>query len=167
MAEWFQTNGAMVQTIALIVTLVVLICYTIETSRLRRTTVKQTVMGLRPCIHLQGKNYVNIGHSPALNITIEPLELNVLTLDFHTTNLLEPGKARQVKFTAEGRNQEADEIMKILGHGTVDFPYFKELKVQKYILRILYENMDNQKFYTEVIVYCNLRRVQFIKTKKV
>ena len=38
MAEWFQTNGGMVQTIALVITLGVLIWYTIETHMLRKET---------------------------------------------------------------------------------------------------------------------------------
>jgi hypothetical protein len=169
MVEWFQTYGAIVQTVALVVTLIVLIWYACETRGLRKASIKQAELSLRPCIHLLGKSIKNIGHSPALNISIEDLEHNVFTLTFKTVNLLEPGKTRAIKFYTKGRSKEADEDIKGFGDDLMDldFPYFKEMGVQNYSLLILYENMENQKFYTKVKIYCNLRRVKFIATDKV
>ncbi len=71
----FGINAQMISTILLALTLGVLIFYTVFTYKLKEATAKQTKLSLRPFVtfsYSRGLYYGNIGHSPALNVNLNP-----------------------------------------------------------------------------------------------
>lgn len=103
-AQFFQTWRAMSSTEALLGTLAVIIWYIYETKKLRKATEAQTEAILSPSNKVEphrtihGIDFINVGNSPALNITIEHIDVRSASDDllfkviFHTEYLLEPGK---------------------------------------------------------------------------
>ena len=73
LAQFFQVWGSMIQTIALVATLIIIIFYTIFTYQLRRAAIKQTKLQLTPYIILKYKDDLickNIGNGSAINVEI-------------------------------------------------------------------------------------------------
>lgn len=68
------------QTIAVVLTGLVLIWYTIETQLLRKESQKQTEIQIRPFVIVELKNrkffLKNIGQGPALNVSVRPVQVS-------------------------------------------------------------------------------------------
>lgn len=73
-------NWISIQTVAVILTGAAIVWYTIETKVLRTETQKLTEIQIRPFVILEIKdgNFVlrNIGHGPALNVSIRPIQVS-------------------------------------------------------------------------------------------
>ncbi len=73
-------NWISIQTVAVILTGAAIVWYTIETKVLRIETQKLTEIQIRPFVILEIKdgNFVlrNIGHGPALNVSIRPVQIS-------------------------------------------------------------------------------------------
>lgn len=79
-SQLFFNNLNITQTLAVILTGIVIIWYTIETKELRAQAQKQTEIQQRPFVILkieQG-NFIlqNIGMGPALNVEVKPVQVN-------------------------------------------------------------------------------------------
>jgi len=160
-AEWFQINGDLVSTIALVATLIVLIFYTIYTHGLKKATVKQTELQLRPILTItlgttnimnnrSSANLKNIGLSPALNIRTVVKEAT--HIDFIDIPIVEKGKDKKLAFRIDGQRHD------ILSEIEADVPVIK--------FRIEYENIEKQKYITEVMLKLSEHKVEFLKTCK-
>ena len=79
-AWWSTKNWDTTQTVAIILTGIIIIWYTIETKLLRYETQKQTEIQIKPFIILKIKDgefiLHNIGHGPALNVKIQPVQVS-------------------------------------------------------------------------------------------
>ncbi|RJP79505.1 MAG: hypothetical protein C4522_10375 [Desulfobacteraceae bacterium] len=93
------------QTIAVVLTGVVLIWYTIETQLLRKESQKQTEIQIRPFVIVELKNrkfYLkNLGHGPALNVKIRPVQVSseesIIIKFGETVPTINPGETIELK----------------------------------------------------------------------
>ena len=93
----FETYGTMISTIALTITLGVLIWYAWETRGLRKETVKQTELSQRPFVMVfeagnHRLKYKNSGLGVALNIRFKDIFQEAYTFTFEEENLLSPNE---------------------------------------------------------------------------
>jgi hypothetical protein len=160
-AQFFQDWGSMISTLALIATLGVIIWYTIETRKLRKTTVKQTELGLRPFVIIsvfedsagqpQRLVYKNIGHSPAIAVWTEPFDAEAFMIDFMKYELIETGERKDLN--PQGRGKD------VLSNGfvqAVQTPSFTPKALDErnselvLLLTIRYENLEKASYQTKV-----------------
>lgn len=123
-AEFFQVWGAMIQTIALVITLTVIILYTIFTYQLRKATVRQTELQLTPYIILDYKNDLicrNIGNSPAINVEISTYEAFdkdsgklVFKVNFPSLYILEPKEEKTIKPETKFEDKDLEYLVKAI-----------------------------------------------------
>lgn len=150
-----------IQTVALAVTLGVIIKYTIETKRLREATVKQNVLRLRPCITIYYEYkflFKNIGHSPALNIRIDELETEKFIFRFDKIDLLEPTHSKMMGFIKVGKEDpESTRYERKYNFGEI---------AHEFILKIRYENIENKNYYSKIKVRSLAEDVEFLETAK-
>jgi len=150
-----------IQTVALAITLGVLIKYTLETKKLREATVKQNELGLRPCITINYKYkflFKNIGHSPALNITIDEVEKEKFIFRFKKINLLEPNDFTLTEFIQVGkRDPKGSKYEWKYDFGRID---------NEFTLTIRYENIESKHYYSKVIVYPLAEKIKFLETRR-
>ncbi len=98
LVNFFETYGHMISTIALVITMGVIIWYALETRKLRKETVKQTELSLRPYVILvrslgrYGLSFENIGLSHALNVSIDILKMNAFFYRFQPCHLVRQDK---------------------------------------------------------------------------
>ena len=178
LTQFFQVYGTMISTLALIATLIVLIIYTIFTYQLRKVTLKQTELRLTPWIILEYKikslRLKNIGHSPALNIRIDPIEVRdasnntMFIIKFQTHYILEPQEIAPLGCYLDFKDKEL-EFMKEAYGNILNFPFFpEELKVVDYPpITVFYKNLENVPFITKIQVRLKEKRLAVLKTGKV
>ena len=118
--DLFKNPGDLISTLVLIITLVVIIFYTVATFGLKKAAVKQTELNLRPfvviCIHTDGSGhselvYKNIGHSPALDIRTESFDAGAFILNFDMQSLIEVGETRELNPKARGKDNLASGLI--------------------------------------------------------
>ena len=152
---------SIIQTVALVITLGVLIKYTIETKKLREATVEQNELSLRPCITIYWENKFllkNIGHSPALNIRIDDLQIDKFIYRFNKLNLLEPGDKELIQYIKVGKEDPPGT--------TYQQQYgFRDI-ANEFALKICYENIENKHYYSIVKLRPLAENVVFINTAK-
>lgn len=173
-AQFFQTWGAMISTLALVVTLAFIIKYTIETTKLRKETVRHTELSLRPCITILWRDkdklfLKNIGKSPALNIIIEPVEvINFCKVSFPKVGLVEVDKNEEQKFNIAMIDKESEVIRKQMeGDDYLNFPFFPaEITKEDYFLKVYYENIIKEKYYSKIKVNLTEQKLEFVETNK-
>lgn len=152
-------------------TLIAIIWYAWETRRLRIENVKQTELSLRPYIILYstqaGKIGVeNIGLSHALDVVIDTLEMNVFRVLFQPRSLVRHGQPVAIEVTLEGKNPEADKMIRDFG-ADLGFPFFKDLeKVRDYPLTVHYKNIEGTSYFTQLEVKVKEKRIVVIKSEK-
>ena len=119
LAKFFDTYGNMISIVALIITLGVLFWYACEARGLKKESIKQTELSLRPYVVLirasygtQSLNFENIGLSHALDVTIDILHMNVFLVRFQPCNLVRHGQKVKVEFLLVGKNEKADAMVK-------------------------------------------------------
>jgi len=93
LAKFFDTYGNMISTVALIITLGVLFWYACEARGLKKESIKQTELSLRPYVILihTGSgllSFENIGQSHALDVVIDILEMNFFRVRFQPCYLV-------------------------------------------------------------------------------
>lgn len=175
-AQFFQTYGAMIQTIALVATLIVIIFYTIFTNQLKKATVRQTELSLRPCITIYragGRLFLeNIGRSPALNIRIEPVEIfDFCKVSFPKVSLVKVDEKEDIEqeFNIEMIDKESEVIRKIMeGDQYLDFPFFpiEIAKREDYFITVHYENIIKETYYSKIKVNLIDKKHEFVETDK-
>jgi len=184
LTNFFDTYGSMISTLALLGTLGVLIKYTVETTRLRKETVKQTELNQRPCVVLDYENgrisYKNIGNSPAFNLTVEQLDLRdvddetLFILHFNQIYLLEPGALAEVTWDVEYINKDAEKILTVF-EMEIDFPFFIGVlsltefpQVAEYDPMIIhYRNLDNTPYQSTIQPKVEEQEIEVTSTGKV
>jgi len=178
-AQFFQVWGSMIQTIALVATLIIIVFYTIFTYQLRRAAIKQTKLQLTPYIILKYKDDLickNIGNGSAINVEISTFEAIdkkeglVFRVTFLPLYILEPKEEKIIKPEIKFEDQDLEHIATAFDDlGTKFFPFFpKEFKKEEYSLIIDYENIENTPFRTKVNIKCFEKdiKIQSIKEYK-
>ncbi len=142
------------QAIIAFAALLVLIIYTIATWLLRRTSIKQNELlkiqlnlSLRPLIMLyrsaKGEFLLkNIGHSPALNVNIEPITIGIHRYEFENYYLLEAGEST-VTFNIA---QFVKGPMRDLVKGGLNVWEVGE----DFVLNIVYTNIQRNKYISKI-----------------
>jgi len=167
LALWFQIYGIMIQTIqtiALLITLGVIILYTIFTYGLKKTTVKQTELSLRPCIIFtwdSGFRFKNTGLSPALNIKIDDFEIDEYEFIFYRLDSLMPNETKKIMMHIKKKAGEVSKMRKYL-HFIFDTTKQKEIP-----LIIHYENLENERYFSRLKIYAGLDKPKLLETKKI
>ncbi len=153
---------SIIQTVALVITLVVLIIYTIQTGGLKKSTVKQTELQLRPfvifCCSYEDLMLKNIGHSPALNISIDDFESDDFTYKFDKRGSLESNQDVKIRFIKVGHNDPEGTSYELTDN-------FREIGREVY-LTIRYWNIENKKYFSKVRILPWEDRVEFLETDK-
>jgi len=179
-AQFFQVWGAMISTGALLATLVVIIWYTNETRRLRKATESQTDAILSPSVIVEriietdGIKCRNVGNSPALNVTIEPIEVGnkkgelFFKIIFETEYLLEPGKEFVPGLKFEFYNEDIKSFVSAVGN-MFQFPFFFEKEeVTKYDpIVVHYKNLKNTQFITTANAILDKKKIEILEIRKV
>lgn len=179
-AQFFQVWGSMIQTGALLATLIIIVFYTIFTYQLRRAAIKQTKLQLTPYIILKYKDddliCKNISDSPAINVEISTFEaINkksklVFRINYPLLYIIEPQEEKIIKPDIKFEDKDLEHIATAFdGTDTKFFPFFpKDFKVEEYPLIIDYENIENTPFRTKVNIKCFERdiKIQSIKEYK-
>ena len=181
--QLISTVFYVISTLALIITLCVLMWYAWETRGLRKETVKQTELSQRPCVVLDYEpgriSYKNIGNSPAFNLKVEPLELKdindktVFILHFNQVYMLEPDSLADVKWDVEFIDKNIEKIFKQF-EIEVDFPFFIGAlpagefgKITDYEPMIIqYKNLDNKPYQTTIQPKVEEKEIEIISTGK-
>ncbi len=157
----------------LLITLIVLSIYTYQTYRLRKETVKQTELSLRPYVILtpaiSGRrlNFENIGHSHAIDVSIDILHyLNAFIVRHNPHHLVRKSQKVGVGFVLVGENEEAEEMVNA-SPDHLGYPFFAHLENKEdYLLTVRYKNIEGTPYYTRLEVRVHERRVIIKKFHK-
>lgn len=137
-----------VQTGALILTLGVLIWYTVETSGLKKSAKEQNKLSVRPCIALCFPDsqkripiFKNIGRGPAFNIFIKdfiPIDSRGEKITFSIIDFLGPDQGSEISFSLISPDGQIaffkDMSMDIFPLDTYDFEvYYQYLEGDWYL----------------------------------
>src|SRR4030042_5733804 len=157
----FQNPGDFISTLVLVITLIVLIFYTIATFGLKKAAVKQTELNLRPfvviCIFTDNAGvserlvYKNIGHSPAIDVRTEPFDARAFFLDFERQSLIEVGEMKDLNPKGRGKNSLGESLIR-----SVPVPSFTPKALAErnsdldLILTIRYKNLEQITYRTIV-----------------
>lgn len=166
----FETPGDFISTLVLVIILGVLIFYTIATFGLKKATVKQNELRLRPCIIIEkvkgGLNFNNIGHSHALNVNIDILETDTFRVHFSPHNLVKAGQSVRINYKSKGKDPDAEAWIQAFSPD-VDFMFISEaFPKDEYVLKVNYENMEKMRYYTLMRVRVSQEKIKFIETGK-
>ena len=165
LAQFFQTWGAMIQTVFLLATLIVIIVYTIKTHQMKEATVEQNELQLRPCVivswesDFRGIKFNNIGNSPALNIKVMDIEIGKYIYRFEKRGLLMPNKTTSLSFIKVGKNDPENTR------------YESEISLRlidskEFTIEILYENIKNRQYFSKLKVFPLVDKTEFLETDK-
>ena len=163
LSQWLS----IIQTVALLATLGVIIWYACETQKLRKETVKQTELSLRPFVTITQSEsatyspekgaethpllYKNIGHGPALDVEIKPFDAEGFLLKTEKRGLIEVGESKYLNIRGEGVDDTSDAFVQ-----SVPVPSFTPKALQKrnseleIILDISYKNIEKKSYSTKV-----------------
>jgi len=144
-----------IQTIVLAITAVIVWRYTVETARLRRETVHQNEIALRPVVvpvfETRGKEpsfrLKNIGEASAFNVRVEAIPLFPdwkWDLTFEQLHYLAQGEEREVRIIplAEGKS-----VRTVSGHS-----FFPQYSQEEKRIRIRFSDVEDSKYSLEVTV---------------
>lgn len=158
LARFFDTYGSMISTVALIITLGVLIKYTVETTRLRKETVKQTKISQRPFVTIydskySGIKYKNSGEGIALNIQIMPFKYRDCTIEFSKETVLGSKEESNLSIDRKVISNETGEVF-----AQQVFPFepneLKHAELDDYhFLEIRYKGINNVRYKTWVRIH--------------
>lgn len=120
----FQNPGEFISTLVLLITLVVLIFYTVATFGLKKATVKQTELSLRPFVVIcvlpdnigchDQLVYKNIGHSPALDVRTLSIDAGSFLIDFMNQSLIEVGDKKELNPKPRGKDDVSEGLIRAL-----------------------------------------------------
>lgn len=162
----FDSPGDFISTVVIILTLIVLVFYTIATFGLRKTAIKQTELSVRPFIVIdvfkdsaglsQRLVYKNIGHGPAIDIQTEPFDKETYFLKFNSYGLIEIGETKNLNPRGEGKDTLSNGLIQ-----SVQTPGFtpKDLDERDssldLVLTIHYKNIEKVAYKTKVKINRN------------
>ncbi|HEB36974.1 hypothetical protein LCGC14_0941190 [marine sediment metagenome] len=170
--NFFESYGHIISTTALLITLGVLIWYAWETRGLRKEAVRQTELSQRPYVILihTGSgllSFENIGLSHALDVSVDVQHMDVFLVRLQPCHLVRKGQKVKAGFLLEGKDAEADEIIRGFGSGNIGFPFFETHEnIKDYPLTVHYENIEGTRYYTQLEVRVKERRVVVLKSEK-
>lgn len=173
LAGFFDTYGSMISTLfqvistlALILTLGVLIWYAITTWLLRQETVRQTELKLRPYLILTPTKtnlvYIeNIGNGHALDVRFDDiLNIKPFKYRFNPCHLVRQSKKVKLGFVVVSKGEETDERVMELDRQGKGFPFFAYLEKRKdYSLTVSYKNVEGKRYYTRLEVRVHEDRI--------
>ena len=171
LVNFFEAYGNMISTVALIITLGVLIWYACETRGLKRQTVKQTELSQRPFVMIfeagnHRLKYKNSGQGTALNISIKPYENMGYTFTFEKENLLSPNEVSEHDINPVPKDNKTREIFP---PGTkIPFTPYELRSTTLNVIRIIeiqYENIEQKRYQT--LVKISREGIEFVDTKEV
>ena len=172
LAKFFDTYGNMISTVALIITLGVLIWYACEARGLKKESIKQTELSQRPYVILihTGSgllSFENIGLSHALDVSVDVQHMDVFLVRLQPCHLVRKDQKVKAGFLLEGKDAEADEIIRGFGSENIGFPFFETHEnIKDYPLTVHYENIEGTRYYTRLEVRVKERRVVVLKSEK-
>ena len=182
-AKFFETYGSMISTVfyvistlALMITLGVLIWYAWETRGLRKETVKQTELSQRPFIIIsvfedsaglsQSLIYRNIGHSPALDVETEPFDAEAYILKFGKWGLIEPDEQKNLKPKGEGKTGFTDALLQAVATPSFTPKELNRFDIDReFILNIHYKNIEKVSYQT--LVKISRKGIEILSTGKI
>lgn len=168
------------------VTVFLLCKYTKETTRLRKATVDQNELNLRPFITVERRpgsgisklDLKNNGKGVAINVSVEKTEVKgisipnqkiekeTMELEFNTcSNVVAPDKTLELAVKGTSKNKELNK-KELRNIGFAFFEYGK-YGVNEYEIKIYYENILRQPYITEIIVDCKKKRFYLSKVDKI
>lgn len=149
----FQNPGDFISTLVLVITLIVLIFYTIATFGLKKAAMKQAELSLRPFVIIYifsddgGLSsrlvYKNIGHSPAIDVQTTSFDAGAFFLDFERHGLIEVGEMKELNPSGRGKNAIGEALIK-----SVSVPSFTPKALAErssdldMVLNISYKNIE-------------------------
>ncbi|MBN1274263.1 MAG: hypothetical protein JXB26_18530 [Candidatus Aminicenantes bacterium] len=161
-----------ISDVILFITFLAILWYAWETNRLKKATVTQTGLLLRPLVIIDKESthnfsFKNISQSPALNIGIETVESDLFYMKFNSIFALKLGDTIQlhdepdILYKNEDVKKKLNDIIKTqvgyIRKPDLYFPFFKreiaEL-LSSYLLKIIYTNLKEDIFYSNVRVDC-------------
>lgn len=157
----FQNPGDFISTLVLILTLIVLVFYTIATFGLKKAALKQTELTLRPFVVIctftdnaglsERLVYKNIGHSPAIDVQTDSFDAEAFMLDFNTQSLIEVGELKEFSPKGKGKDAMGDVLIR-----AVPVPSFTPKALAErnsdlnIILNIRYKNIEQVCYRTKL-----------------
>lgn len=147
---WYVTKEWIsIQTIAIILTGIIVIWYTVETKMLRFETQRQTEVSLRPFIVFEILNdhfsLRNLGTAPALNVKIRPVQVDAnesIIIQFpDLIPSIMPGKSVEVRAESFKKGKSAGDFF--LAH--IDPSYANRTLT----IKIDYQNIELHKYTTK------------------
>jgi len=165
---YLSTILDIITTVFLLATLIALIKYTVETTKLRKETVKQTELSQRPFVmifdsRMTGIKYKNSGQGIALNIEIMPYEYEDYIVTFKKETVLSAKEKSTftlypiVTKTKTGKTVAPEAILftpNELRRFTSDIVHN---------LEIHYENIEKTRYQTRVKI--SKKGIEFLDTK--
>jgi hypothetical protein len=175
-AQFFQVWGSMISALALVATLCVITPYTFETRRLRKATVKQTELSLRPFVVVsvlednagfsQRLVYKNIGHSPAIDVQTESFDAETFILNFEKYGLIEIGEKKDLNPQAQGKDTISEGLIRAVPTPSFTPKALNERNSNlKLILNIHYNNIEKVPYQTKVKI--NKKGIEIESTGKI
>lgn len=172
LVNFFDTYGYMISTLALLATLGFLIKYTVETTKLRKETVRQTELSQRPFVmifetEISGRiMYKNSGQGIALNIRIKPFEDSGYTITFEKENILGSNEASKHDINPVAKDNKTGKAFP----PNMKIPFTPhELRNSDFtvvrIIEIYYENIERKCYQTRAQI--SREGIKFLDTKKV
>jgi hypothetical protein len=160
------------ETWILLATLAAIIFSIWLTYEIKKTTIRQAEREVTPKIVLLNHRdftYKNLGKGDAINIQVDELTIDLVSVSFKPLGLLESHSSAKVNFNIVSRNSEVEAIREGFGEVAEEIlrpPFFEGLKVPKYELTIHYQNVEKRRFMSEVLVDCDKRRIELLKSGK-
>lgn len=176
---WLKIISLLIQVgtfVVLLCTLVKVIEYTKETAKLRKETVRQTELQLRPFVILNHYDkilghaksnmfeYKNIGKGNAIDLQIIPLENEAMKMTFTRINVLEPNRTHKIGFHTDEKDKgKYREFMVQIDPSKIPF-FSKESFGEKYDLVVKYKNIRDEKYETIMSVNVVKKELEFISS---
>ena len=157
----FQNPGEFISTLVLFITLVVLIFYTVATFGLKKATVKQRELSLRPFVvicalpdnegHHDQLVYKNIGHSPALDVRTLTFDAGAFLIDFMSQSLIEVGEKKELSPKARGKDDVSEGLIRALADpGFAPRALTERASDLNLVLIVSYKNIEQTLYKTKI-----------------
>lgn len=167
--------------IVLLLTLLGIIYYALETNKLRKATIDHNELMIRPCLTIvKGLNKSklrNIGNGTAINISIEDYKIRVVAFlglkdeeftfkwDHINKHLMSNDDMKLGEYYDE-KNSKLNKLLKEKGYDPFDFPFLHS-SFENYSLKIFYNDISNNHYVSKVHIDCKKRRIEFLESHKV
>lgn len=105
--------------------------------------------------------YKNIGDDSAIDIQTEEVNLNLFSIFFSATNLLQPNNKQKLESKVTGKTREAEYFLGACEDLEKElFPYFEGFGVHWYTLVTNYKSTKGKKYISIVLVRCKTKKAE-------